>query len=530
MQAYRPWASLVRRFGTAAQALLGKGILAIVLLGGTSTGALAQVTFGAGAGGSIPDAGSVNFTLNVPDEITINDLNIQLAGLNHAAANDVTITLTSPAGTTVQLFSAIGTPGDSFGGSYTLDDEAGTSISAAPIVVSDLASGTYSPQTANALAGFDGEDARGTWTLSVTDGGVNFTGNLSSWSLQIDSVSLLPSVPPGSVIVGGVVITRGVIIGLIASEALISVGRKHAGPPTGLEGLPLFRRFLPAQTGPSAIEQSPAVRVANAFAGEEPAPTPQPGDWPIEERLFDVWSRVGGSLGSRGNNDSTTIVGSAGGHYQLTPDVLTGIMVQGDYVTSSDDTTGGGVDGVGFLLGPYFSARLFDQPIALSAGALWGRSFNEYSPTGTFSDTFDTTRFLLSANLSGTATYGAWTVTPAASLSYLNETQHAFTDSLANILPEQTIVLGEASVGPTVTYTLQSESGMLVQPSLGIDGIWTYRNSASTSGNLRAKLNAGLSLSGQGGWTLQANAHLDGIGQADYVSGGGNVTLVWPFH
>jgi hypothetical protein len=95
--------------------------------------------------------------------------------------------LTSPTGTNVILFGAVGGSGNNFTAT-NLDDEAGSVITAGfpPFT------GSFKPTSL--LSGFDDEDAQGTWTLSINDNIASDTGTLNSWSIEIEGYISLPEV------------------------------------------------------------------------------------------------------------------------------------------------------------------------------------------------------------------------------------------------------------------------------------------------------------------------------------------------
>jgi hypothetical protein len=109
--------------------------------------------------------GDVNVYVNIPDHTWIGDLFITLT---HGA-------------TTVELWDrACGNPD---GLIATFDDEGSALICASPTT------GTITPISAagTALSAFDGQNANGSWTLSVDDRGSFDVGTLVSWSLIVDS-------------------------------------------------------------------------------------------------------------------------------------------------------------------------------------------------------------------------------------------------------------------------------------------------------------------------------------------------------
>jgi subtilisin-like proprotein convertase family protein len=120
-------------------------------------------------------------TINVADSISISDINVTL-DITHTYDSDLDVFLQSPTGTVVELFTDVGNDGDDFTNT-TLDDEAGTSISSAPVPFT----GTYIPE--GSLSSFDDESASGDWILQITDDGADDTGTLNSWSIDITPTS-----------------------------------------------------------------------------------------------------------------------------------------------------------------------------------------------------------------------------------------------------------------------------------------------------------------------------------------------------
>jgi subtilisin-like proprotein convertase family protein len=134
---------------------------------------------------SILDLTTTLSTLDFPGSVTITDINVTL-DINHTWDSDLTVILVSPDATPVTLFSAIGGSGQNFTNT-TLDDAAATTIASnsAPFT------GTYRPSSP--LSILNGEDALGTWTLSVTDSAGGDQGTLNSWSIEVTGTISLPT-------------------------------------------------------------------------------------------------------------------------------------------------------------------------------------------------------------------------------------------------------------------------------------------------------------------------------------------------
>jgi subtilisin family serine protease/subtilisin-like proprotein convertase family protein len=144
--------------------------------------------------------GVTQIAIDVPDSFAISDLNVNLS-VDHTYVSDLRIRLISPSGTSVQLVNRRGGARDNL--RVQFDDEATSAIGAA---TGDL-SGTFRPETA--LSAFDGQNARGRWTLEVTDVASWDVGKFNSLTLQFNSgsssaassggTSGSPTVPAGGI-------------------------------------------------------------------------------------------------------------------------------------------------------------------------------------------------------------------------------------------------------------------------------------------------------------------------------------------
>jgi len=130
----------------------------------------------------VTEAGSTSaFTVSTtatavvgPGVAPLTDLDVTL-DISHGWIGELDISLTSPAGTTVQLSSFNGGSGANFTGTV-LDDEATTALwEGFPPYT-----GAYQPD--GDLSDFDGEDPDGTWTLFISNIGPD-PGTLTGWSL-----------------------------------------------------------------------------------------------------------------------------------------------------------------------------------------------------------------------------------------------------------------------------------------------------------------------------------------------------------
>ncbi|MCC6701720.1 MAG: proprotein convertase P-domain-containing protein [Fluviicola sp.] len=138
---------------------------------------------------------TVTSTLTVPTNGTIDDINVvDLVG-THTYIQDLTITLTSPAGTVVTLFDQICAGENDF--NLNLDDEATPGALPCPPV----GGGSYQPSSV--LSAFDGEAMNGTWTLTITDNANQDGGSLTGWALDICFTPTIPCTAPTAATLGG---------------------------------------------------------------------------------------------------------------------------------------------------------------------------------------------------------------------------------------------------------------------------------------------------------------------------------------
>ena len=107
----------------------------------------------------------------------IEDLNVTV-DITHTYDGDLVLSLVGDTGTQVMLSNHRGRSGKDFDNT-TFDDEADTKIEegASPF------SGSYRPE--EPLSGFDGENAQGTWTLTVLDQYEEDSGTLHAWSITV---------------------------------------------------------------------------------------------------------------------------------------------------------------------------------------------------------------------------------------------------------------------------------------------------------------------------------------------------------
>ena len=257
----------------------------------------------------------------------------------------------------------------------------------------------------------------------------------------------------------------------------------------------------------------------------------------IGDNSWDVWAKVKGSKSESGTASSDFWLGQFGVHKFLNHSTIIGVMAQVDHSEEVDSVVGSSADGTGWMVGPYVAGRFGDQNLFYQAMLTWGKSKNDISPDGTYTDQFDTTRMMASAKLQGSFAMGEVTVSPALALSYFTETQEAYVDSNSVAIPETTISFGELSFGPTFSRVITRGDGSTITPRLGVTGVMNFdvSDNLAAQGHVlgtdqfRARLTAGLGIDMASGSRLTFEGYYDGIGAAGYEAYGLSVELSVPF-
>ena len=179
------------------------------------------------------------------------------------------------------------------------------------------------------------------------------------------------------------------------------------------------------------------------------------------------------------NRDGDFGILYVGSDYALNDWLLLGALVQFDWTDEDvrQNDLVGGVDGWGWMIGPYMGAKLSDH-LYFSARAAWGQSENDISLTddaaGFRTGDFDTDRWLATAELTGNWYHGPWRFTPSAQLAYGSEDQEAFRNSLGQQIGSNDATVGRLTWGPEIAYRHVLDDGTIVEPLVGIEGIWNF--------------------------------------------------------
>ena len=273
-----------------------------------------------------------------------------------------------------------------------------------------------------------------------------------------------------------------------------------------------------------------AMTLGSAALYERPGPAPYRG--------IDIWTEGHfTSYDDTGGTDGDFDILYVGADYALTNNWLIGILGQFDWADERTRADGSKADGEGWMVGPYVSGRL-NEYLFFDWRAAWGTSDNSLSPFGTYSDSFDTDRWLTTARLTGNWTSGNWRLTPSVAVKYGEENQEAYTDSLGFRIGGQDVSLGRVEFGPEFGYRWLLADGTLVEPQLALYGVWNFDDGGSflvadtlvTPDDFTGRLEGGVLVQLPRGMSFRGTAAYDGIGSGDYEAVTGKIWLNLPLN
>jgi len=238
-----------------------------------------------------------------------------------------------------------------------------------------------------------------------------------------------------------------------------------------------------------------------------------------------VWVRLQGNWSKSDQAESTYFAGTAGAHYTINSDAIVGLMLEFDSQTQENDVFK--VEGSGYMVGPYFVAKLPSKPIYVEASYLVGKAENtvsgEFGPIE-FEEDFDTERALGSVRVAGDLAYGDYTMTPSIAASYLKSTQNAISFADADDTPEQSITTQDVALGLDVSRSLATQHGTMVLTG-GLTAIFSATDGTGFAEDVksnfegeRARIHFGTRYALDSGIILSAATSYDGIGADDYES------------
>ena len=289
-----------------------------------------------------------------------------------------------------------------------------------------------------------------------------------------------------------------------------------------------------AMAGVDQAKEQQAMSLGSAALNERPGAAPYSG--------VDIWTEAHftafeDDIGN-GNADGDFDILYVGADIPLTTNLLVGILGQFDWAKEHTKLDGSSAEGNGWMVGPYLSARIGEN-LFFDWRAAWGQSDNSVTPIGTYTDSFDTDRWLTTARLTGNWTSGNWRLTPSAAFKYGEEEQQkAYTDSNGILITGQTATLGRIEFGPEFGYRWMLAGGTLIEPQLALYGVWNFDQGGSflvgdtlvTPDDFTGRLEGGVLVQLPKGMSFRGTAAYDGLGSNDYEAVTGKVWLNVPLN
>ncbi|QPH54106.1 Ig-like domain-containing protein [Pontivivens ytuae] len=247
----------------------------------------------------------------------------------------------------------------------------------------------------------------------------------------------------------------------------------------------------------------------------------------------DTWVRVSGSRTTSDDTEGDHVLAAVGAHLDLGPNLRPGLMLQLDHMRTEDGEAE--TEGTGWLAGPYLIGKLPGQPLYYEARTLWGESRNETTPFGTFTDTFDTDRFLAMVRVAGELGVEAFTLVPSLSAAYAEDEQQPYENAQGTRVPGQSVSTREVAAGLDISVPVDINTQRWTFGT-GIAAIHARTDATGAArgvvppqdgGRARLNLSAETHTLLPGG--LSVSGFFDGIGQSGYEAYGASLSYDWRF-
>ena len=229
-----------------------------------------------------------------------------------------------------------------------------------------------------------------------------------------------------------------------------------------------------------------------------------------------VWTEITASWG----NGSSYALGTIGAHQFLSENFLLGGMMQFD--RARDDRNN--ASGAGWMVGPYFAAKLAEQPLYFEGRLLYGQTSNRISPLGIYSDSFSTERWLAQLRAEGELEFDKITWIPSLDFTHTRDRSNAHTDNLGNAIGSQSVALTQLTSGLNFSMPLRSDAGTLELTGGALAIYSSTRGGMADFENGRGRVHMGLNWDTGHGTTVRAGTFYDGIGSR-FRSVGGNLRV-----
>lgn len=212
---------------------------------------------------------------------------------------------------------------------------------------------------------------------------------------------------------------------------------------------------------------------------------------PNADMPYNVWFKgsysVSDSNQPGADRDSRAGLFATGAYYAVTPTFMVGTMYRFRDARSTSVAQGSDLDSRGHGAGVY-STWVVTPILSVSGQALYEWSRNDFRRStafsgGTSTGQFDATQLIVTGQVQGTFSSGAWWLRPTLAVTYARAEQHSFVDSAGTFIDGQTSERGQVSFGPRIGYKYFAADGVVryVEPSVGVAGTWDFVRSDDTT-------------------------------------------------
>ena len=250
-----------------------------------------------------------------------------------------------------------------------------------------------------------------------------------------------------------------------------------------------------------------------------------------------VWGEVTGSYGNSDSGDTKSVLGSFAFHRKYSENLLVGAMLQFDLSDHDSDhnlaRNNGRIDGIGWLVGPYFVARHWSQPLYFEGRLFYGDSGNDIGfidrDLGVRTGSFDTTRLLAQIRVEGEIALSdldeGLRLIPYADARWIEDRAEAFTDRIGNRfvnrVPGQKVSTGQLELGSNVEIPVVVNHGeMTLIGGLGLVYANTEGDYITSDSRGRGRGEIGFSYGLDNNVWIDFESFYDGIGSSRYESYG----------
>ena len=188
---------------------------------------------------------------------------------------------------------------------------------------------------------------------------------------------------------------------------------------------------------------------------------------------------------------------------------------------------------VGWMMTPYLTTKLTENLYA-DVVIGWGKGQNKISPFGTYTDSFNSERWLASMAMVGDFSVNHIKIKPTARLSYFKESTAAYADTLNVAIPSFAVKTGSFEFGPKISSHFVSDNETKYSPFITLNGVWEFsnnntaltQNASSNFSNkeVHANIEAGVDFLFKNNSHLNTSINYNGIGNDTYKSWGAHIS------